>query len=279
MKKLYTHLISDGSGQTVQHIARAAASQIKGVEFKNYVWPMIRSQRMLNEVIEEIKQKPGIVIYTVAEQDIRESLKSEVRKLRLPCVGVVGKVINEISRYLDLDSDDIVGHHVEMGAGYFERVDAIEFSLAHDDGQNYEDLEEADIVIIGPSRTSKSPTCIFLAYNGYKAANIPLIYGQELPKEILELEHPLIVGLTINPERLIEIRKNRLASLYQNSTDYTDIETIMDECKASRRLYSQNRWPVIDVTQRSIEETSACIIRLYYERKKMLKKRKEGQGE
>ena len=206
----------------------------------------------------------------MADLDLREKLKEFCRKLKIPCIGPLGKFIKEMTRYFDVEAGMSDTKKI-MDEDYYDKVEAIEYTLNHDDGQKYQNLEKADIVLVGVSRTSKSPTCVYLAYNGYKAANIPFVLGHKLPESLFELDHPLVVGLTIDPEHLMEIRQNRLLSLNQNdSTEYTDVEKVIEECRDARRVFSKNGWPVIDVTTRSIEETSANIIKLYMKHKRKI---------
>ena len=267
-KKVNLHLISDSSGQTVIYASRSAMAQFKDVEVKEYVWPMVRSQASLERVVNSIKQHPGIILYTFADKNLRDVLKTNCRKLKLPCIAILGKVIKEMSSYLGVGAEAVIGGQHIMGDDYFDKVDAIEFTLRHDDGLGFSGIDDADIILVGASRTSKSPTCVYLAYNGYKAANVPYVHGLELPPILFEVKKPLIVGLTINPNRLVEIRQNRFLSLQQRgNNDYIDREKIITECREAKKIFIENGWPCIDVTRRSIEETSASIIKLYSEKK------------
>lgn len=269
MKQFNLHLISDSSGQTAQNVSKAALMQFSDVKANKYIWPMIRYQTQLEEVFIGLEKNPGIVLYTIADRNIRNQLKQFCLQKRIPCISIIGKLIKEMTAYIGVSSDsEIIDHHI-MDEDYFEKVNAIDFALRHDDGQSTNNLNEADIILVGASRTSKSPTCVYLSYNGYKAANVPFIYGQALPDNLFTLTKPLIVGLTINPERLVEIRQNRIMSLNQdNRSSYVDFNKVQEECAYAKRLFGQNSWPVIDVTHRSIEETSACIIKIYCERKR-----------
>lgn len=269
MKKIIVHLVSDSSGQTVKHAARTAFLQFSGIETKEYNWPLIRNEELLNEVLNKIRKKPGIVLYTIANQQLRDILKKFCLNLKIPCISVVGKIIKEISLFLGIGAETSFGVSQKFDESYFDKVNAIDFALRHDDGQLINELEEADMILIGPSRTSKTPTSVYLAYNGFKTANIPYIYGSPFPDIVDKLLHPLIVGLVINPSILIEIRETRMNLLQiTEQTNYTDLAVVKEECIKIKRKCEQKGWPVIDVSRRSIEETAALVMRYYYDRLK-----------
>jgi regulator of PEP synthase PpsR (kinase-PPPase family) len=274
MKRLVIHLISESSGQTVKHAANTALSKFSDIEVKKYHWPMTRNEDLLDEVFKKIRKNPGIILYTISNNILKDKLKKFSLELKIPCVSVVSKIVNEISRYLGVGADDNIGFNNKFDENYFDKVEAIEYTLKHDDGQIIEDLEEAEIILIGPSRTSKTPTSVYLAYNGFKTANIPFIYTVPFPVIIESLKNPIIFGLIINPSRLIEIRESRMHLLQLNeSSDYTDIKIVQEECREVRKLCSKNNWQVIDVSRRSIEETAAIIMKYYYENKKEMSKK------
>ncbi|MGC0371416.1 MAG: hypothetical protein DGJ47_000105 [Rickettsiaceae bacterium] len=265
MQELVVHLVSEVSGQTVKHAANTALSKFSGLDVKKYYWPMIKNKTMLLEIVNKIKAKPGVVLFTISNPNLRRLLKESCRELNLPCVSVVSKVINEISEYLGINADDTAGKKNKFDANYFNKVDAIDYALKYDDGQTLEGLNEADIILIGPSRTSKTPISIYLAYNGFKTANIPYVHNCLFPSEIYELKKPLVFGLLINPSRLIEIRENRMNLLQmKDHSNYTDIKIVQEECRNVRKICSENKWHTIDVSMRSIEETAAIIMRHYY---------------
>lgn len=260
MKKFNLHLVSDSTGETVGSVARAALVQFDDVDAEEYSWTLVRSKSQLDRVLEGIRENPGVVMYTLVDAALRDTLKRECSLRGLPCIAVLSGVVSEISAYLGVESHAMPGKQYELTEEYFTRVEAINYALAHDDGQAHWDLEGADIIIVGPSRTSKSPTCVYLAYKGYRAANIPFVLDCPLPPSLETLKKPLIVGLTIKPERLQQIRKSRLQSLNQESeTNYVDMEYMQREIVESRKLFARQRWPVIDVTKRSVEETAATI--------------------
>ena len=260
-KKINLHLVSDSTGETVSSVARATFAQFDDVEPEEFVWTLVRTKTQLERVIESIRENPGVVMYTLVDNALRDILKMECAKRGLPCIGVLANVISEMSAYLGQETHALPGKQHELNEDYFSRVDAINYALAHDDGQGHWELGEADIVLVGVSRTSKSPTCVYLAYKGYKSANIPFVLDCPLPPELATITKPLIVGLTVSPERLQQIRKTRLQSLKQeHDTNYVDMEHLQREIAESRKLFNKYKWPVIDVTKRSVEETAATII-------------------
>ena len=216
-----------------------------------------------------IDSHPGIVMFTLIDPVLKEILKQACALKGVPCIPVLAPVVAELEKYLGKETRMLnqPGKQHELNEDYFSRVEAINFALAHDDGQGHWDLEDADMVLVGVSRTSKSPTCVYLAYRGFKAANIPFVHGIDLPSELETLKKPLIVGLTISPDRLLQIRKTRLQSLNQDTdTNYVDGELVEKEIMESRKLFTKHKWPVIDVTRRSVEETAATIIQYFQER-------------
>ncbi|MDX2074255.1 MAG: pyruvate, water dikinase regulatory protein [Alphaproteobacteria bacterium] len=273
MKKFNLHLVSDSTGETVGSVSRAALVQFDDVEPEEFVWTLVRSKSQLDKVIEAIAENPGPVLFTLVDNALRDELKKECARRGLPCIAVIAGVVAELSSYLGLETHASPGKQHELNEEYFTRVDAINYALAHDDGQAHWELEEADIVLVGVSRTSKSPTCVYLAYKGFKSANIPFVLDCPLPPSLETLKKPLVVGLTINPERLLAIRKTRLQSLNQeNDTNYVDMEYMQREIAESRKLFTKHRWPVIDVTKRSVEETAATIAQYHKKHMEKLEK-------
>lgn len=269
MKKLTIHLLSESSGQTVKHAANTALAKFSDIEIKKYHWPMTRNEKILEEVFEKVKRKPGVVLYTISNDNLRRKLKQFCFEQKLPCVSVVSEIVKNISDYLGVRQDRFLGYSEKFDDSYFDKVEAIDFSLRHDDGQLIEDIEYADIVLIGPSRTSKTPTSVYLAYNGFKTANVPYIHNIPFPDRLYKLKGPIVFGLTIFPSRLIEIRESRMNLLQTSeSSNYTDPEIVQQECRQVRRICAQQGWHAIDVSRRSIEETAALIMKQYYEIKK-----------
>lgn len=265
VKQFHLHLVSDSTGETVSSVARAAIAQFEGVEAEEHIWSLIRTPAQLDKVLASIEEEPGMVLYTLINQLLSDKIKQFCHKRGLPCIPVMTRVVMEMRAYLGMESINEPGRQHILDEDYFSRVEAIDYTLAHDDGQAAWDLEEADIVVVGVSRTSKSPTCIYLANRGYKAANIPYVSDIPLPESLFTLTRPLVVGLTISPDRLKDIRQTRLKSIQQEdgNSNYVNDENILAEITSSRRLYQKHRWPVIDVTRRSVEETAATILSLY----------------
>lgn len=265
---IHLHLISDSTGETVSSVSRAAMGQFEHVEAEEHVWSLVRTKGQVEKVLEEISRNPGFVMYTISNKNLKKQLKIGCEKLKVPCVAILSRVISDLSGYLGINPSQQVGKQHELDDDYFNRVEAMNFSLSHDDGQSAWDLEEADIVLVGVSRTSKSPTTMYLAQRGYRTANIPFVPGGELPGNLESLKGPLIIGLTINSEILMQIRKNRMLSIKSDTESlYTDRGEIKDELAKARKLFSKHGWPVIDVSRKSVEETAAQIIKLYQEKK------------
>src|SRR3954464_14382044 len=244
-------------------VAKACVAQFDDVEAIRHPWPMVRSEGHLDRVLDDVERRPGLVLYTLVNSTIRRELEKQSRRRGIHAVSVLDPVVNALSAVLGREAKGRPGRQHALDAAYFDRVDAIQFTIAHDDGVGSENWEEADIVLAGVSRTSKTPTSIYLANRGYKVANIPLVPESPPPPNLYTLKHPMVVGLTTNPERLIQIRRNRLLSLNQApETDYVDREAVNGELAFARRIFSDNDWPVIDVTRRSIEETAFAIVKL-----------------
>ncbi len=264
MKELHLHLVSDSTGETVSSVARAALVQFEDVIAEEHLWTLVRTKGQLERVTSGIEKNPGIVLYTLVDENLIQSLGDFCASKSLPCVPVLNAVTGELVKYLGMKATPQAGKQHMLDGEYFKRVDAINFSLAHDDGQATWNLDEADIVLVGVSRTSKSPTSMYLAFRGYKCANVPFVSIASMPENMLELKKPMVVGLVIGSERLLDIRRSRLHAMKQNdNTDYVDEEKVEQEIAESRKIFSQQGWPVIDVTRRSVEETAAQIIRLY----------------
>ena len=267
-KFINLHLISDSTGETLSSVARAVLSQFEGVDSNDFIWPLVRTKPQLERVLESISKDPGIILYTILHDELVEDLKKECYKLKVPCIPVLSHIIGEFSNYLGMNISHTIGRQHLLDGEYFSRVEAISYTITHDDGQSSWDLYDSDIVIIGVSRTSKSPTSVYLSCRGYKTANIPFVSIETIPQTVYDLKKPLIVGLSINPEKLVQIRQTRLSSLGQESgSDYIDLESIKNEIAESRKLFSKLNCPIIDVTKRSVEETAAKIIHLLQEKR------------
>jgi len=267
MNRLHLHMLSDSTGETLENIAKAALAQFDGVEIIKHFWPMVRSESHLNRILVEVADNPGLVIFTLVNRDIRARLERECRHLGLPVVPALDTVTDALSNMLGQEAKARPGRQHILDAAYFKRVEAIQFTIAHDDGIGWENWEEADIVLAGVSRTSKTPTSIYLANRGYKTANIPIVPESPPPDALFHLKNPLVVGLVANASRLVQVRRNRLLSLNEaTETDYVNEQKVIEETQYARRMFSDNGWPTIDVTRRSIEESAAAIINFYNER-------------
>lgn len=260
----HIHLVSDATGETLIAVSRAAAAQYAGVRAIEHVYPLVRSQSQLDRVLAGIESAPGIVLYTMINSEISARLERHCRELGLPIVSVLDSVLSVFRSYLGTESTPRVGGQHVLDQDYFRRIDALNFTMMHDDGQHPEHLDDADIVLIGVSRSSKTPTSIYLANRGIRTANVPMVPGAALPDELETVSKPLVIGLVASVERIMQIRRNRLLSLHaDDASDYVDRAAIAEEIAQMRRLCARRNWPVIDVTRRSIEETAAAVIDLY----------------
>ncbi len=262
VKKFDLHLVSDATGETINAVTRACLVQFD-VEAREHMWSMIRTQGQMERALAGIARDPGLVLFTIVNEELRNQLQEGCRHLQVPCIAVLDPVIAALANHFGMPSRGLSGRQHELDAEYFGRIEAMNFALTHDDGQSSRDYEQADVVLVGVSRTSKTPTCMYLANRSIKAANFPIVPGLSLPPELLGARHPLIVGVTKDPGQLVQIRRNRLQMLSHGlETDYVDPETVRREVQAARRLCAEHGWPVIDVTRRSIEETAASIMQM-----------------
>jgi regulator of PEP synthase PpsR (kinase-PPPase family) len=263
----HLHLVSDATGETLTTVARAAAAQYVNARAIEHVYPLVRTSKQLDRVLAEIEAAPGIVLYTLLNVELAQRLEARCRESGSPIISVLDPVLAVFSSYLGAADAPRIGAQHVLNADYFKRIDALNFTMIHDDGQLPEDLDLADIVLVGISRTSKTPTSIYLANRGYKTANIPLVPGVPPPDHLFSAKNPLIVGLIASPERIVQIRTNRLEALAASVADtpYVDRVAVSQEIAHSRRLCQDNNWPIMDVTRRSIEETAAAIISLHRE--------------
>jgi len=266
----HLHLVSDATGETLITVARAAAAQYAKVSAVEHVYPLVRTVKQLERVLSEIEEAPGIVLYTLLEEGLVTRLEQKCRELGLPCLSILGPVLRLFQSYLGSETSHRVGAQHVLNAEYFKRIDALNYTMLHDDGQNADGFENADVVLVGVSRTSKTPTSIYLANRGVKTANIPLIPNIPPPPELETLEQPLVVGLYASPERIVQIRQNRMLGLraHQDGGQYIDKQAVAEEVAFSRRLCTRHNWPLIDVTRRSIEETAAAVMKLLVERRR-----------
>ncbi|HEY0220368.1 MAG TPA: pyruvate, water dikinase regulatory protein [Afipia sp.] len=266
----HLHMISDSTGETLITVARAVGAQYSNVTSVEHVYPLVRSQKQLDRVLAEIEEAPGIVLFTLLEKDLVERLEAKCRDINIPSLSIIGPVMDLFRAYLGRETSQRVGAQHTLNAEYFKRIDALNYTMMHDDGQHVEGLEEADVVLVGVSRTSKTPTSIYLANRGVRTANVPLVPGIPIPHQLETLKKPLVVSLHASPERLVQIRQNRLLGLGAQSSDdsYVDRQSVADEVLFSRKLSAKYDWPSLDVTRRSIEETAAAIIKLFADRQR-----------
>ena len=261
----HVHLVSDSTGETLNAMARAVCARFDNVLPIEHIYALVRSQRQLDRALADIEEAPGVVIHTIVDNDLRHALEEGCRRLDMPCIAALDPLVSALSRYLGAQLTSRVGAQHALDNDYFNRMDALNYAIGHDDGQGGQDLEQADVVLVGVSRTSKTPTCIYLAHRGVRAANVPLVPGRPIPEKLFDLKGTLIVGLTVSPDRLVQIRRNRLLSLKENrESSYIDTDSVRDEIVQARRLYERKGWPVIDVTRRSVEETAASVLNLLH---------------
>lgn len=267
--RLHLHLVSDSTGETLESLVKAGLSQFESVDAVKHYWPMVRSEGHLDRVLDEVARVPGMVLYTLVARSVRERLEMRCAVLGLPVIAVMDPVIAGFERMLGTTARARPGGQHRMDAAYFGRIEAINWTMEHDDGLLANEWEAADLVLVGVSRSSKTPTSIYLANRGYRVANMPFIPGRPLPPELFELEKPLVVGLTVSAERLAQVRRARLlgqdiagAGAAGFGASYVDPDLILAEVAAARRLFADRGWPMIDVTRRSIEETAAELMNM-----------------
>ena len=267
MTSMILHKISDSTGETLDVVARACLVQFPDVEVIEKRWTMVRNHAQIDEILAEIAANPGFVIFTLVDDDLTEKLVFGCKKNKVPCIDLLNPVLGQLGNYLGVEREHRPGSQHVMDADYFSKIAALHFVLAHDDGQSMHDIDDADVVLMGVSRTTKTPTCIYLANRGIKAANVPIVPGMALPDEALQASRPLIVGLIKDPRRLVQIRRQRLKMQgHTEETDYIDPDAVAQEMREAKRLYAEHNWPVIDVSRKSVEETAATILHLYNER-------------
>ena len=265
----HVHLVSDSTGETLNAMAKAVTARFDGVIPIEHIYALVRSTKQIDRVLEEIAVAPGVVLHTLVDRELREQLEEGCRRLDIPHIGALDPLVGALSRYLGAALSTRVGAQHALDHEYFNRIGALDYAMAHDDGQgSAEQLEGADVVLVGVSRTSKTPTCVYLGNRGVKAANVPLVPGVEVPEILTSPGAPLVVGLKISPDRLVQIRRNRLDGLNADrASAYVDHEAVRDETVKARRAFERRGWPTIDVTRRSVEETAAAIVNLLSEKR------------
>ena len=263
----HIHMVSDSTGETLMEVMRASVAQFENTNPLEHLYALVRSSRQLDRVLEEVSGYPGVVMYTIVNPDLRRELETRCMEIGVPAIAVLDPMLATLSSYLQRPIASRAGAQRSLDAQYYHWIEAMNYAMTHDDGQG-DNFEAADIILLGVSRTSKTPTSIYLAHRGFRAANIPLVQSAPLPTDLGSLKKPLVVGLTASPERIVQIRRNRLLSLNEDrDTDYIDDFTVREEVLHAKRLYAKHGWPSIDVTRRSIEETAAKIINLLNEKR------------
>lgn len=263
----HVHLISDATGETLHSVAKAALAQFEGLVVQQHFYTLVRSDRQLQRAMDQIREHPGVVLFTVVNSRLRAELVAQCSLLDVPNYDVMDGPVSLLQRFFNVETSERMGGQHDVDQKYLQRMESLNYCIEHDDGSNL-DLGSSEVILVGASRTSKTPTCVYLAIRGVRAANVPLVLGLEPPSQLLTFSKPLIVGLWVSPERLVQIRKNRLNTMgVENDTDYVDLEKVRAEVMTTRRMYDRYGWPSIDVTRRSIEETAAHIINLLSERR------------
>ncbi|MGD0191913.1 MAG: pyruvate, water dikinase regulatory protein [Rhizomicrobium sp.] len=266
----HLHLVSDATGETLNAIAKAASAQFEGITVKEHFYALVRSQRQLQRVVDHLREQPGLVFFTLVNPELRRELEASCVQLGITSLNVLDAPIATMRQYLGAAETHRPGGQHEVDQRYLQRIEALNFAIAHDDGQALNMLGNAEVVLVGASRTSKTPTCVYLAIRGVRAANVPVVPGVPLPPALLAIQKPLVVGLWAAPDRLVQVRRNRLSNLGEvRDTSYVDIDNVRAEVTATRRLFDAQGWPSIDVSRRSVEETAAAVMNLLADRQEL----------
>ena len=263
-EKYNVYLVSDSTGETLDRIFLSLKSQFANFEYSKKEFAFIRTEQQIDKIIKECdKLENTIILYTIVETKLAKYLASQSEKFSVPCFGVLGNLILSFSKLLNQKAIHKPSAQHVLDDDYYKRIEAIQFTMSHDDGKKVDDINDADVILLGVSRTSKTPTSIYLANRGYKTVNIPLVLDQKIPADLKTNQKSCIIGLIADPERLSDIRRNRVAIMKdQNLKEYTDLNFIRKEVEDSKNLFKKNNWPIIDVTRRSVEETAASILKI-----------------
>ena len=260
------YLISDSTGETIDRIFLALKAQFKNFKYEDHPYSFTRTENQILKILDMAqKHSNAIILYTIVDSKLAKFLEEEAKKINIPCFGVLGDLILNFSKLLHQKATHIPSGQHALDDEYFKRIEAIQFTMNHDDGNSINDIDKSDIILLGVSRTSKTPTSIYLANRGFKTSNVPLINKNSIPKFLIENPSSIcVVGLTTEPERLIDVRKNRISSIKENqNTDYTNLEKIKNEIEDAKIAFKKYKWPIVDVTRKSVEETAASIIKIY----------------
>ncbi len=263
-EKYNVYLVSDSTGETLDRIFLSLKSQFANFEYEKKEFAFVRTEQQIDKIIKECNEvENSLILYTIVETKLAKYIANKSEENKLPCFGILGNLILSFSKLLNQKAIHKPSAQHVLDEDYYKRIEAIQFTMSHDDGKKVDDLVNADVILLGVSRTSKTPTSIYLANRGYKTINIPLVLNQQLPEGLLSNKKACIIGLIADPERLADIRRNRVAIMKDhNLKEYTDIDFIQKEVNDSKNLFKKNNWPTIDVTRRSVEETAASILKI-----------------
>ena len=263
-EKYNEYLVSDSTGETLDRIFLSLKSQFANFEYDKKEFAFVRTEQQIDKIIRECnKIENCLILYTIVETKLAKYISNKSEENKVPCFGILGNLILSFSKLLNQKAIHKPSAQHVLDEDYYKRIEAIQFTMTHDDGRKVDDINNADVVLLGVSRTSKTPTSIYLANRGYKTVNIPLVLDQKIPKGLEKNKKSCIVGLVADPERLADIRRNRVAIMKErNLKEYTDLKFIKDEVENSKILFKKNNWPIIDVTRRSVEETAASILKI-----------------
>ena len=263
-RDLHLHLISDSTGETVHQFARAALAQFPETNITEHIWTLVRNKAHIDAIDRNLERNPGVVLFSVVNKEVREMLEKLCKEKGIPTLSILDSVVDLFSNVLGTKQSLLAGAQHKLDTAYFKRMAAVEYAVVHDDGLNIENLDEADMLLVGVSRTSKTPTSMYLGHRGFKVANYALVPGVPFPIDKLPQKDMFIIGLTTDPKRLVQVRKTRLQHLSNsNNSTYADLDMITNEVREARKLFNKYNWPVIDVSRRSVEEIAASIIHLY----------------
>jgi len=264
-EKYNVYLVSDSTGETLDRIFLSLKSQFANFQYEKKEFAFVRTEQQINKIIKECnKLQNSIILYTIVETKLAKYISKESENNNIPCFGILGNLILNFSKLLNQKATHKPSAQHVLDDEYYRRIEAIQFTMSHDDGKKLNDIIKADIVLLGVSRTSKTPTSIYLANRGYKTINIPLVLDQKIPDDLKSNHKMCVIGLVADPERLADIRRNRVAIMKENNIrEYTDLSYIKEEVNNSKQLFKKYEWPIIDVTRKSVEETAASILKIF----------------